>query len=779
MVQSTEPADNAGSSSDDSYDPLSLSNSNSPSDVLPDDSEDEEKESKDSVKDFQLPEDHEKAKDDEENNPANGSANKISSSSESSQNESESESESEPSSSSDSDNKSEDSAPQNDAKHGTEKPLKAQKSETIKQSEPDKSRLEESADKSSEPKGSSKSQFKEEKSLINVTDFNNVMTFFLTGPLLKDDTFNGLESEQKELVILKAYNDTHDTKTHVHLNFGATTSYNKSRLRPSDRYETPVPVNPFCLRPDLTKPMTEEERQSYDEYMRHEDTLSSGKWDDYPIGSRLFIGNLAVNTLRKEDVFRIFHPYGKIMQVNLKQGFGFIQYTTAEECSKAIQGESNVPLHNKFMHLQVSKHQIQRAMERENDSYSRTRGRSRSPPPSSNDSDSNYRERPPLHSSSPEVKVYLTTSSSEEFNDKLISRLKAAGVNIDVEKCEEKVGDVPQEKSLDCAYHDFLAVILTGKNDLVNIMVFEKDQDDGIKFDEYTDLSIDSALELALSSKAKNFARTNRGSVPSSLPTPLTKVRSPPNRYGASDRRYRNERYRRFSPRDSRDQQYDDPRRGPSYGGRDVYNPTSASSYYSPRNRGPTSQIQQHGYYEPESSYVQADKPYNQLHRNNQRQRGSYYRGDNDYRSDYNSTDNNNNNYQNSHPSNGFDPNTMQQMMNLMKQAQQGNTNNNNQQQQLAQMIQMFQGNQQTSNSPTYGNQRMETPTNANGNKNVLASLLGQLQSSVPGSKPPPPFGSSNPTSNSLPNQNNPSNGQNQDQTGDLFETLARLKNNM
>lgn len=67
------------------------------------------------------------------------------------------------------------------------------------------------------------------------------------------------------------------------------------------------------------------------------------------------------------------------------------------------------------------------------------------------------------------------------------------------------------------------------QDDLVNIMVFEKDLDGDIKFDEYTSLSIDAAVELVLSAKAKDFARSAGKNDKNSrrLPASLPKMRPP------------------------------------------------------------------------------------------------------------------------------------------------------------------------------------------------------------------------------------------------------------
>jgi len=681
---------------------------------------------------------------------------------------------------------------------------------------------------------------------VDVAQFNDVMKMFLTGPLVQDETFNSLEPEQQEYVVLKAYEESTGVKPHIKLNFGATRSYNKSRLRNSDRYQPPVPINPFCLRPNIRKPMSPEEKKAFYEYLEQEDNSNGGKFDDYPIGSRLFIGNLAVNTLKKEDVFRVFHPYGKIVQVNLKQGFGFIQYTNAESCSRAIKGESNVPLHNKFMHLEVSKHQIQKAIERQNVSRSsggRSRARSRSPS-RERDSSANERERSPVRSkrSGPEVKVLLTASSSMEYNDKLLKRLNADGLEVDVEISEKKVDDIPQEQVLDSAYSGVYAVISTCEGDLVNIMVFEKDLDGGIKFDEYTSLSIDAAVELVLSAKAKDFARSAGKNDKSSrrLPASLPKMRPPrtrsPYQHSAGLSEPQSRRRRGGGRERDRDSRYRGGRdSGNRYGGDDyrqqkrgAHTNSSSSSY--PSSYYPDQRSQRYPSYNQDNQGQQRRISGNNEYYQQQRQQQSEQRYSSGYHQQqpYSSNNNNNSSIASALQSlQGMNPASMQTMLNLMQQMQQ----NNSTQQQILQMLQQFQNTSHNSGSNQYMQPQMQQgqnlanvpsqqhqfaqqqmqppqqlqpqfppqhvafnsqfaqqqgqpaqpPQNNAESGNMLANLLGQLQYSAPGSASNHPNAGNNASYSNNDQSSPPKNSKasDQDQTSDLFETLARLKNNM
>nr|2L41_A Chain A, RRM domain from Nuclear polyadenylated RNA-binding protein 3 [Saccharomyces cerevisiae] len=70
--------------------------------------------------------------------------------------------------------------------------------------------------------------------------------------------------------------------------------------------------------------------------------------------SRLFIGNLPLKNVSKEDLFRIFSPYGHIMQINIKNAFGFIQFDNPQSVRDAIECESQEMNFGKKLILEVS-----------------------------------------------------------------------------------------------------------------------------------------------------------------------------------------------------------------------------------------------------------------------------------------------------------------------------------------------------------------------------------------------------------------------------------------
>ncbi|KAI0108752.1 hypothetical protein F4776DRAFT_674947 [Hypoxylon sp. NC0597] len=80
-----------------------------------------------------------------------------------------------------------------------------------------------------------------------------------------------------------------------------------------------------------------DETQSWEAFLLEERRyVSEAKWDRFPEGSRLFIGNLSSDRVSKKEVFDIFSKYGRLAQISLKQAYGFVQYHTLTEGQAAM-----------------------------------------------------------------------------------------------------------------------------------------------------------------------------------------------------------------------------------------------------------------------------------------------------------------------------------------------------------------------------------------------------------------------------------------------------------
>ena len=85
--------------------------------------------------------------------------------------------------------------------------------------------------------------------------------------------------------------------------------------------------------------------------------VSDGTWDRFPQGSRLFVGNLFTEKTNKRDLFFVFHHYGKLAQISIKNAYGFIQFHDTFSCSRALQEEQGLAIRGKKIHLEISKPQ--------------------------------------------------------------------------------------------------------------------------------------------------------------------------------------------------------------------------------------------------------------------------------------------------------------------------------------------------------------------------------------------------------------------------------------
>lgn len=50
-------------------------------------------------------------------------------------------------------------------------------------------------------------------------------------------------------------------------------------------------------------------------------------------------GNLSSERVTKRDIFHVFHRYGDLAQISIKQAYGFVQYLQPDACARAMQVE--------------------------------------------------------------------------------------------------------------------------------------------------------------------------------------------------------------------------------------------------------------------------------------------------------------------------------------------------------------------------------------------------------------------------------------------------------
>ena len=96
------------------------------------------------------------------------------------------------------------------------------------------------------------------------------------------------------------------------------------------------------------QPWTPETQLRYDNFLTEERKyVTEGNWEQFPYGSRLFVGNLSSERVTKRDIFHVFHKYGDLAQISIKQAYGFVQFLESSGCSKAINAEQGKTIRGK------------------------------------------------------------------------------------------------------------------------------------------------------------------------------------------------------------------------------------------------------------------------------------------------------------------------------------------------------------------------------------------------------------------------------------------------
>ncbi|GEQ67858.1 hypothetical protein JCM33374_g1524 [Metschnikowia sp. JCM 33374] len=261
---------------------------------------------------------------------------------------------------------------------------------------------------------------------------------------------------------------------------------------PVAQTQTPLNDNNGSGRPDISLPMTEEENQAYEEFLSAEEQfLSSG--EELPENSRLFVGNLPTNTIKKQDLFRLFRRYGELVELSIKTGYGFAQFKTAEACAACMKGESEMPLHNRLLRLDASHRRKNTQDKNTQDSPGAAgRGRERS-------SENGFQESEPkrLKSDIKDVDLIVTNQTK----DSLVAEVEDALHNGNLTHSLKTIGDEdPADEIREAAYSGVIGACVL-KDEKVDLQIFEETGDGGVKFDEYLDIDAPAACEIIVNAK--------------------------------------------------------------------------------------------------------------------------------------------------------------------------------------------------------------------------------------------------------------------------------------
>lgn len=206
----------------------------------------------------------------------------------------------------------------------------------------------------------------------------------------------------------------------------ATNPFSEQGLAAMQQYMQQAPAAQTTPADPADRPWSPKTQAIYDQFLEDErHYVTEGIWDRFPIGSRLFVGNLPSEKVTKRDLFHRFHKYGKLAQISIKQAYGFVQYHDAQSCKAALDGEQGVELRGRKVHLEISKPQKntknanqqsnRNQTQNQNQNQNQNRRRSRSP---QRRTYSDYRDEPsrrrdPYRTRSPSPRGYRRDSRDD------------------------------------------------------------------------------------------------------------------------------------------------------------------------------------------------------------------------------------------------------------------------------------------------------------------------------------------------------------------------------
>lgn len=263
-------------------------------------------------------------------------------------------------------------------------------------------------------------------------------------------------------------------------------------------------------RPDLMQPMNAIERKRYNEYLRGENRIT--EIQNIPPKSRLFIGNLPLKNVAKDDLFRIFSPYGHIYQINIKNAFGFIQYDNPQSVRAAIAGESNEMNFGKKLILEISSSNSRPQYDHgDHGTNSSSTFISSSKRPFDEEeeedmySDSSYKRG---KRRVPECQIYVKRTADRSYANEVFNRFRQ-GSGLETDMIFLKPRMELRKMINDAAYDGVWGVVLVNKTRNVDIQTFYKGPQGETKFDEYASVSCEDAIAIFNNLRSSRNDRMN------------------------------------------------------------------------------------------------------------------------------------------------------------------------------------------------------------------------------------------------------------------------------
>ncbi|SCU93308.1 LADA_0G02388g1_1 [Lachancea dasiensis] len=250
-------------------------------------------------------------------------------------------------------------------------------------------------------------------------------------------------------------------------------------------------------RPNLLQPMSPAERKRYNEYLRGENRIT--EIQNIPPKSRLFIGNLPLKNVAKDDLFRIFSPYGHIYQINIKNAFGFIQYDNPQSVRAAIAGESNEMNFGKKLILEISSSNSRPQYDHGDhgtNSSSTFISSSKRPFDEDEEEEDMYSESQKRGKRRvPECQIFVKRTADRSYATEVFNRFRQ-GSGLETDMIFLKPRMELRKMINDAAYDGVLGVVLVNKTRNVDIQTFYKGSQGETKFDEYASVSCEDALAI-------------------------------------------------------------------------------------------------------------------------------------------------------------------------------------------------------------------------------------------------------------------------------------------
>ncbi|KAH3687704.1 hypothetical protein WICPIJ_001327 [Wickerhamomyces pijperi] len=280
-------------------------------------------------------------------------------------------------------------------------------------------------------------------------------------------------------------------------------SFDEQQKRVLEEYQKLVsaesenqPVSASGPRHDLSVPMTAEESELYEAYLASERKVNHRQ--ELRPNSKLFIGNLPGDYMTKEGIFRVFHKYGKILSITFKGQYGFVQFQEPESVSEAIQAESNYTVDGHKLIMEVAKNSRPAEIENRQIKEQAKRARSLAKDETVGYVSRNQRQKVV------ECQLYSKPNVDQSFARDISISFQNLGIV--AERQMLKAHQRQQQIKNDAAYSGVMSVGFVNGNGTLNLYIFDKAPDGGVRFDEYLSVSASDAAQLIL--REKNTRQT-------------------------------------------------------------------------------------------------------------------------------------------------------------------------------------------------------------------------------------------------------------------------------